>query len=365
MRRSIVFGMLALAGVLVALGLLSRPQTNRPTVESPRPAGLRALYLYLERRGAPVEIWKRSSTELGRAQRGTLVVAAPFTVGYSDEETAALNAWVSRGNRLVLLVSSARPWLGDDALHEALGLVTERESDEAPLSWAAWQRWAKDPVVLERAPQAPDDLPETLHATRGTWRVTRPGGATSLYVDAEGAPAVFRIPRNEGELVVVNDSSVFGNDRLGEAGNLELAHRLLIEPLGEGERLYVDEWRHGFREAGAIDGPSFGAFEALAAHVVLLYALFVWRLAKRFGPRMRAAGVGRGSVERDLLALADLHRRSKHARASAERMLAAARRLGAGKDGCDELPARPRGGDESDLVELARRIGTLQNEGRL
>lgn len=356
-RGPLLLALLALI-VLVVI-LLQDPGANKPTVRSPLPEGYRAAFAYLEARGYEVLAWQRPLDDL-ESTAATLVIAAPFSRGLSEAERASLDAWLAEGGTLVLLPSGR-----DDAGAESLflldlGLAQERIADGEPVAWDEWRAWKTGRQAFRRVGgDAWPGAPERIHARRAAIRVNQPGGARTLFLDEDDAPVVFEIPRGEGRIVVVNDASVWSNALLSAPGNLAL-----LELVAGSGPLLFDEWRQGYADPDTEGAVTAGAFEILIAHVFIVYLAAVWALGKRFGPRLVEARLLRGSVARDLRAIAALHQRGGHAKEAGALMLSRARQLARGRTGPDELPESFEGG-EKELHALGRRIAELQRDGKL
>jgi hypothetical protein len=365
-------GLLAAFVVLLAVvGLLAgRPVGDRPTVRSARPAGLLAAFSYLDRRGYPVERWERPLDELPLHERHTLVIGAPFTVVPGTERVEHLSRWLSAGGRLVLLTSGRRPAAPERLLYAGLQLSVQDLGARPPLSWSAWRRWRTQPRRLrasERRVAATVYPDRALAAAQSTHVVTPGRDAEVLYEDEDGTPAVFREPHGRGSLLVVNDASVLANLNVDEAANVDFLEALASSATGagaDGSRIYFCEWLHGFRAVEVDSEGHAGALVWLGLHALLIYALSLWRLGRRFGPPPREVRVPESSIGRDLSALASLHERAGHTQDAGTRLLELARRgRPAGARG-DTLPERFDGGPR-EFVELARRVARAQRKGEL
>jgi hypothetical protein len=369
--RGWIAAVLLAAAVVAAIALLVGPPAgDRPTVRSSRPAGLLGAYEYLERRGYAVGRWERPLNELPLRSRDTLVAAAPWTLMPSPERVRYLSRWISAGGRLVLFSSGRHPGPAEELLYSGLRLSVQDLGARAPLSWSGWREWTVEARRIVAASRRPAETPfprAPLAAAQVTHIVRPTERADVLYEDREGTAMIFRERIGQGWLLVVNDASVLSNDRIGEAGNLAFLEALAAEAAAggeEGPRLLFCEWLHGFREAG---GPGRERAEALAwlgLHVLLLYLATLWMLGRRFGPPLREVGVPESSLRRDVGALAGLHHGAGHAPEAGRRLLELVRREGGSAQARDELPGRFEGG-ERELVDLARRIGRLQREGKL
>ncbi|MFZ5476612.1 MAG: DUF4350 domain-containing protein [Myxococcota bacterium] len=349
MRRWAPLVVLAAAVVLVGV-LAGSPEAGGPTVDGRGPGGLRALYRVLEARGGDVGRWEAPPE--GLPAGATFVVAGPTRRLFTREHAEAVVAWIAGGGHLVLAPDGGGGD-GERALVEALGLARADERVDPPLGWSAWRAWT---TLRERRERASG---EVLRARDDRRAPLCPADADVLYTRGDGEPRICAWTRGRGRVTLVNDASVFTNARLGEGDHLAFAVGLL----GEG-RVLFDEWHQG--AGGAVAARDLGpAPEALAAHAVALYALAVWTVARPFGRRLAGADAPRPASTRELLALAELHRRGGHAYDAGVKLLRIARaRLARRGEDPKALPEGFAGG-ERQLVEVAARVGQLQQEKRL
>lgn len=364
MKRGLVIALLA-ALLLLAVAIALARRGGAASIDGAHPAGLRGAYRYLQERGREAEAWTADATALDPSVR-VLVVAAPFAVVYTEDEIAALLRWIERGGRLVLLHSGDEPTVPELLFLLRLDLsYTAVDESDLPLGFLAWRSAVTAPVTLEADETLRGHAPSPLAAKRPRIVVTSGTRALVLYRDPEGTPMVIEVPRHRGSIVVVNNASIVSNALLGEAQNLAFLEWILDRGGEPGQRVSFDEYRHGRGDAAAVaSGETRGVFEVLIAHALLLYVVALATVGRRFGRPLPEAPLPRGSVERDVLALAALHRRAGHAHAAGERLLASARRLARRDETRGVLASRFEGGEE-ELLRLACEIGRLQRSGKL
>lgn len=360
-RNGLVLGVVMVAVALLGVVLSGQTAGDRPTIRSAQPGGYRAAYAYLEAQGAPVLSWEWNFGELASGDETpspqVLLLAAPFQLIPTTEEVSALERWVSRGGRLVLLTSGRRQGFGEMILLPRFALTTQSLGQAMPVEYGAWRRFVVEPEVLEFVGDDASPLAGLRVACSQLTHAVVPSETVSvLFADADGTRRVYEFGHGSGKVIVVNDASIFSNDRLGEAQNLAFLETLLLDhaldgaPAGDG--VAFCEWIHGFVHVGEDDAGGSGAIWWLLVHGALVYLGVVWLLRRRFGPEPRSVSVPASSVRRDLDALAVLHHQGRHARDAGARMVEAEREL----EGFD--------GTERGLLALARRIGERQREGR-
>jgi len=358
MNRRLVFVLLLVLGVAAAVLFVGvEPQTNRASAQVLRSRGLLAAARYLEVTGVEVQLWERPLDELSVAPGASLVIALPMMVGLTGAELTALDRWRLGGGRVVVLTTGEEPKASDRELLNALDLYTAERGEGPPMWWFDWKDWAtrQEPITSEAG------WPSPVSIQPGRFATLPVGEAEVIYRGVENDPAVYRLaPPGWGEVVVVDNATALGNRWLGEAENLALLERLFPA----GSPVFIDEWRQGYSAIEVVDADVLTPSQLLLTHLALLYLAAIWTLSRPFGPPLRAAGVRRGSVSRDLLALASLHRYSKHAEAAGQRLLDLVRTRAGRRSQELGLPERFEGG-EDELVELAQRIGRLQAEHKL
>lgn len=333
---------LALLALLVAL-FVGAAEPAGPSVDARRGEGYRGLFRVLEARG--VDVARQVDPVDTLPPDTTFVLAGPLHRPYAAEEARALALWVSRGGHLVLL-PDVDALTADSALLAAFELLRVEEDVTPPLGFSAWRAW-----TAERERRVAPDGRE-LRARDDRNAVACPASAEVLFTRPDGAARVCTWRRAKGRVTLVQDASVWSNARLGEADHLAFA----VDLLGEGP-VRFDERHRGAAPPAAAGAHDLGvAPDALLAHVLVLYGLAAWSLSRPFGPGVRRRDEPRPASTRELLALAELHRRGGHAREAGERLLTLARaRQERRGEPADTLPATFEGG-EAELVALAAEV---------
>ncbi|HEX4953946.1 MAG TPA: DUF4350 domain-containing protein [Thermoanaerobaculia bacterium] len=308
-RGAVLLTLAVLSGSLVLLVTLGRRGAEQvgPSSLAAGSEGWLVARRYLEARGTEVELWDRPPTT--RMPGGTFVLTFPALKTPADE-TDALVPWVERGGRLILGLSGRFP--APEELSTLLGFGLFEAA-------AASEGRGAGGEVLEPV-GAVTTLPGRLESGRLDWLPDVPEGAEVLYRrQGDGAAAVWRLPRGGGEILVL-PASLFANGRLHAAGNADWLESLRQDPRGP---WFFDELHHGLvaAEVRAAAGGSSAGFDLFGLHVLLLYALGLSALARRFGASWREAPLTTGSVGQFLTGLGRLHHELGH-HGEAARLLA-------------------------------------------
>lgn len=321
-RRSLLVAAVALAALAAALLLAGAGVGRAPSALSAGAEGWRGARLVLESLGVEVELLDAAPESPGE---GVLVTTFPRARGAARGLGAGeMVEHLRRGGTLVVGVSGDRPREAEEALLAALGLGSQRLRPPPPLAPRAWRRHADAELRLIPAAsglrtgtvRAIDRFPAPPADAEVLFRGHAPTGS-----GVEDPPLVFTAEHGGGRLVVL-PSDALANGRLDGAGNRDLLATLVASAPGPWR---FDELSHGMLPAAAsASGPPL-AFDLLALHLLLVYALGVVALARRFGPAWREPR-DRGSSAGDFLAaLGHLHHRLGHHREAA-RLLVERRR---------------------------------------
>jgi hypothetical protein len=362
MRRGVVILLLTVVLLAAAAAMLLLAEPVGPTVQSHLPRGYLAAHRYLEQREHGVELWRRPFTHLDQRPPGLLLLATPISRYPTVDELAALERWIEAGGTLVLLYGGDTQPATFHLLAQ-LGLTPTEVSDRPPLGWWSWREWRRRE---RRWTPRHEGWPSPLLVPRQSWVVLPPSGGEVLYAEpgVEQGAGLFAEPRGAGRIVLANSGSLWANGWIGRGANLPALELVVAEWRARAAPLLIDEWHHGFGESVAEARDTGRRFLALVGQLGLIYLGAVWAIGRRFGPPTVAPQLRRGSVSRDLLALAELHRASGHAPTAGARLLEAARRLGRRREGIHQLPERFTGG-ERELVDLARQVADLQRRDLL
>jgi len=363
-RRS----MLAIALTVLALVLLiaiaaqmEGALSNVPSVWNHRARGLSAAFAYLRERGVDARSWERPLTELPPSP-GVLVLAAPFSAGFTREDERQIEEWLVRGGRLIVMSSGDDPTFVEEQVLAIARAHPVRVPPEPPLAYAAWREWRRRVRTLARAEGAERVAAAEAVVRAGSVRAEPPASAQVLMRDEEGNRMVVAIERGRGRILLINNASMWENGWIQRRGNLDQLEAAVELLASDGSPVLFDEWHHG-RRAHATEASStpLGPFELMMLHVLLMYALALWALSRPHGPRFAPPATAAPPLERSIFALAALHRRAGHAAETARILVESARRTLRGP--AAEIPLPDPAAGEAELLALARRIGLDQREG--
>lgn len=256
-----VYGLLALKAQSV-----TSEDPGQATTHSAAARGYKALYLWLQDLGVPIQRWEMPLENLPAEVSVLLMVEPELLPGPGELKT--LEGWVGKGGTLIL---SARP---PNAFMNHFGwnaevIVRERKGEEAqtvffqPGPYIRGQR----AVMSKGHPGLQSTRPDAVFHARDPW-----------------GELIGVIKEGRGRVVALADPALFSNESLRDGDHARLALDLLLAHLGKGE-LLVDEYHHGYgRATSALDYLlKSWALEPLLQGVLLL--LVLWAAAgRRFGP---------------------------------------------------------------------------------
>lgn len=390
MSRGTVKAILWTAVTLVAVGfvvsLWSGSSPAGSSTLSRGSTGWMGVRLWLEEEGEAVELLDRRprhgwSEDL--PAEGTLVIAFPWQrsarlgehVARKDraaETGAELRRRARAGGDLLVAYGGEDPGGAEGALLDALGMELRRVRGPAPLGPLAWWRHHREVWRLPAAGVAESHAGEAtlrpLELPAPDWVPSMPEGARALYrapAEEPGtvAPAVaFAFPLGAGRVAVV-PASALANHALGTPGSGDL-----LATLGawlRGPWLF-DEYHHGLRAPSEMEATAESrALDVVLAHLLGLYLLGVWVLARRFGPPWREPPPLLGSTASFFRNLGRLHHELGHHGEGARLLVERRRALepGRGLEGKVTPGPEPEAAGEVDaagFLALARRLA----EGR-
>ena len=352
--RKVVGTALGLLALLVVLSLFSGSGGARSSVLSRDPEGWAAVRGYLEAQGTEVALLDRNLAESAPGA-GTLVLAFPWQDAAWDLEIAdAVRGHLNRGGHLLIAYSGSSAAIAESLILQNLDLVPVPARPTPPLGPLAWRRHLREVWRLpaegggeeplrELALPALDQVPDA------------PASARVLYRSPRNRPVAF-LTRDRESRVAVVPAAALANARLSLPGNadlLETLRRSLPSPWS------FDELHHGLAAPGAgVEGAAQSrVLDLVLFQVVVLYALFVVVLARRFGPVWREKPVVTGSTAGFFLGLGALHHRLGHHAEAARRLLDRRRDLDPDLKIPEDVARRAEAGVGADgLVDVARAL---------
>jgi hypothetical protein len=323
---------------------------------SPASNGLLAARLYLESRGAAVELLDRPPDAAGFGDR-TLVLAGPFQRPFDQDSLRAVGDHLRGGGRVVYAYSTGEREGHEEPLRENLGLRDPRPArDEAPLGPLAWRRFRQEAFSLEPTAESPLRRPlEVLGFERSP---PPPAGSEILF---NGGPRsvgmVYRYRLHRGEVLAL-PAPLLSNAELHRAGNADLLELVLA---GGGEGIVFDEAVHGLaRIEEAAPGARLG-WNIFLLQVLLLYLAALWTLGRSFGPAWTEQIPSLGSAAAFFEQLGSLHQKYRHHQGAARSLIERSRALDPTLPA--ELGQKPVATGD-DFLALAREVARHQHSRR-
>jgi Domain of unknown function (DUF4350) len=298
-----------------------REDGDLPLSTETRAHGYQALWRWLEAEKIPVKALRQPYSELSRSShRGDILIATmPARVPQRRAELADLDAWVTRGNTLVVMAAldDTPPWCfgADPGFVKSLGQMTRIEFDakaeraaKGDLGGSKADRGGKGRVRVRNPPE-----PERSEfRARGSeplfdgvrsvvalsefpashWKGTSADRSALLEIgerpamDATAADSVVWLRRQgEGQVLVIGFASIFDNALIGERDNARLLANIIAwsrDP--QGSVIFDDDHQ------GAVDYYDAKAFFLdPRLHRTLLWIIVLWLLFVLGWQRLRPA----------------------------------------------------------------------------
>ena len=309
------------------------------------PTGTRAVYQLLEESGYDVARWRENYRDLNLAaspaKGASLVVIGPFPVGteIESEETRALQKWVATGGRLLVISRNPNAQFRDEYIQAEIPTPPAKadkagdKSDANPLveeksdllisqpteltrdvrglvlsKWAA--RLSFHPPTTEEAhdkandktaeaddePPPPPPKPSPTDQSSAPPPQGVPGAIAPLdeplgdlstpvvhLGDSKGA-VLADFKYGKGRVIFLSDPFVIANNGIARGANLNLALNLMDALGGEKQKIFFDEYHHGYRSQGNALMNYFRGTPVpwLFAQLLFVAALIAYSYGKRF-----------------------------------------------------------------------------------
>jgi hypothetical protein len=307
--------------------LFPKPPPDREEIDLPlstetRAHGYQALWRWLKAENVPLRALHQPYSELSKSSgRGDVLIATmPPQVPQRRAELADLDAWVARGNTLVVMAAldDTPPWcLGaDPGFLRTLGRMTQIEFDaeaeragkgDAAAAKTASRR--KGGVRLLKAPE-----PErSVFRARGSgplfdgvrsvaalsefpashWKGTAADRSAVLEIgerpaaDAAAEPVAWLRRQGEGQVLVIGFASIFDNALIGEQDNARLLANIIAWSRDPRGSVIFDDDHQGAVEY--YDAKAF--FHDPRLHRTLLWVIVLWLLFVLGWQRLRPVAV--------------------------------------------------------------------------
>jgi hypothetical protein len=388
-RITIILTFIVIIGLLVLLNTLTYVKEdeardheiapNRSTYHS-GPTGTRALHDFLNESGYKVIRWRETPERLfGDAGSlvDTFVVVGEMQILFTDEEAVALQNWVARGKRLVIIDRTIDlrlvPESGGWKVISQMAAVPAIDTDPSDVKQMTENVTAFRPVQPTQLTTNVSTVMPSRFASRiqihrpkknedfnleefGEVAPLRASAATTsqapvVHISDQHGPILVDYTYGLGRIVVLTDPYIVSNGGIRLNDNLQLALNTLV---GAGGLIAFDEYHQG----KGITQNAFASYFAgtpvlgFAAQAVLLILLIVWTNGRRFGRPLPLPQVDRRSSLEFVASMAELQERSRAYDLAIENIYTRTRRVLARYAGMDY---------NSPRSEIAARVASRSN----
>ena len=403
-ERLVSIGLAAGALFLSYALFFPKPAANerappRPLSTSSSPTGYQGAWRWLDEERVPLAAWRERFDRLGsdpslKASGNLLLTTLPHELSVHPGETTQLDAWISRGNTLVVAAAldDTPAWEleGDARLARDVSRLTRlkfdvvdpaAKKDGEKASPAQALRFALNRVTQPRdivmTPRGVHPLMQGVHSLRvvsdfpaSRWRATPMDASAILQIanTADGEGAIWIKRQGEGQIVTLAVAGLFSNREIGKVDNAKFLSNLVAWSVREGGTVIFDDAHQG--SVNYYDAKAFYADPRL--HRTLAWLVLLW-LSFVLGVQGLRAHVNKwrpADVTAFVSTSGDFFASALTPAAAASRMLAnffnsIRRRLGAAEDGVPmwewlAAQATVSPGELTELWELHRRV----HEGR-
>ncbi|HEU0175795.1 MAG TPA: DUF4350 domain-containing protein [Blastocatellia bacterium] len=358
-------------------------EPNRSTYNS-GPTGTRAFYQFLEESGTPVARWRGRYSQLhAEAKDSILVIIGPFLSGQtiSDDETGALQGWISTGGRALIISRVPIEQFGDPSIRaKAPDKSPARDATPEQFIYEDSDQLIAQPTELTRKVRGlalsnlasrlsfhPRDGKGAAEGANAAGDAEAPAdrsaikdkdeeySAPTLYApvihlgDKDGA-ALADFSYGAGRVIFLSDPYVVANNGIARGGNLTLAMNILGSMGAPDRRILFDEFHHGYHNDG---NPLVNYFRGTPAPWLLLQGLalsllIIYACGRRFARPLPLPQVDRHSPLEFVGSMANLQQAARAHELALENIYprfkaSLCRRLGlSSRASRDEIIARAR-----------------------
>jgi len=372
---TIFIGVVLVVAALVALNALSyAPIERKPDSEATAnrstynagASGTKALYDFLSESGYQVVRWRDPVSKLGKTEPAmpmTLVLIGQTAIPLKTEESTELLAWVSRGNRLVLIdrapeidllkttglwkvvvqTSPNSPFNVQSGNTEALTAETKPALPAQPTSFtrdveavqpsrfaSAVRLIPKEIVAKHKITVGNEDYDESEDADQAghndpneeppppPMAPTNPtvgsmetaGNAPVVHLSGDKGDLLVDYSYGKGRITVLADPFIVSNAGISLSDNLQLAMNVVA---AGGGNIAFDEFHQGQGRPENEIAAYFRGTPVLAAlgQASLLVLAVLWTKGKRFGRPLPLANVDRRSTLEFVSSMAELQQRAR------------------------------------------------------
>jgi hypothetical protein len=318
-NRNVVYVrvLLVVISIVVLLAFVNRsPQHAQhdawlPSSFNPVGAGTMALYETLQDLNWPVERWREPLSRLSEYGVGNTLIITRSRVGgrvsFSEQERELLDAWVSRGNTLLLLGEAGESEDTRELLRR-IGFTVPETNNSITDLFQPLDSQAGDPLEVPSSVAGLGSL--TFPPRTRALPVGFPKGARVLWQD-EGEPYVIDVPRGAGHVVCAASARVLSNEYLGKGDNLSIVLQLLAPEGRVPRHLFFEESHHGYSAGYALvhlwdqPGVRFAGMLTILGGLAFLGSSMV-----RFGPIIPLRRESGRSTLEFVDSIADLYRQA-------------------------------------------------------
>jgi Domain of unknown function (DUF4350) len=311
-ERLVTIGLAAGALFLSYALFFPKPAANeqappRPLSTSSSSTGYQGAWRWLDQERVPLTAWherfdRLSSDPSLKASGNLLLTTLPHKLPVHPGEATQLDAWVSRGNTLVVAAAldDTPEWelTGDGRLAQDVGRLTRLkfdvvdprvDEDGKKGSPAQALRFALNRVTGSRdivmTPRGAHGLMQGVHSLRvvsdfpaSRWRAAPMDASAILQIadTADGEGAIWVKRQGEGQIVTLAVAGLFSNREIGTVDNAKLLSNLVAWSVREGGVVIFDDAHQG--SVSYYDAKAFYADPRLhrtIAWLVLLWLIFV------------------------------------------------------------------------------------------
>ena len=311
-ERLVTIGLAAGALFLSYALFFPKPATDqqappRPLSAGLGPTGYQGAWRWLTGERVPLVAWRERFDRLSgdqslKASGNLLLTTLPHELPVHSGEAAQLDAWISRGNTLVVAAGfdDTPPWelAGGGRLVKDAGRLTRlkfdvvdptakkdgEKADPAQALRSALNR-VSQPRDIVITPRGVHPLMQGVHSLRvvsdfpaSRWRAAPMDASAILQIadTADGEGAIWVKRQGEGEIVTLAVAGLFSNREVGKADNAKFLSNLVAWSLREGGAVIFDDAHQG--SVSYYDAKAFYADPRLhrtLAWLVLLWLVFV------------------------------------------------------------------------------------------
>ena len=388
----------------------------RPVSAELGPTGYQGAWRWLIEERVPLAAWRERFDRLRsdprfKARGNLLLTTLPHELPVRPDEATQLDAWVSRGNTLVVAAAldDTPAWAltGGGRLIKDVGRLTRLKFDvvdpgakkdggktgPAQALRSALNR-VTEPRDIVMTPRGDHPLMQGVHSLRvvsdfpaSRWRAAPMDASGILQIadTADGEGAIWVKRQGEGQIITLAVAGLFSNREIGKADNAKFLSNLVAWSLREGGAVLFDDAHQG--SVSYYDAKAFYADPRL--HRTLEWLVFLWLVFVLGVQRLRAHINNWRPVDVTAFvdASANFFASAVTPASAANRMLAnffnpIRRRLGAAEDGAPmwewlasqatvpmdevtelrELHRRVQDGRRFDLTRLQNLLSLLQGK---